>query len=447
MAINRNVFIHDSDKAALKALRAIPGFAQVSKAFLSVWNEKMVHIQNMSTNIKISDKQLKKYHDMLPPICDKLGIDIPDFYLTLDVTPNAWTTGDTKPVIVMTSGLLETLPEELIPSVLAHECGHIACHHMLYTSMGNWLLTGAAQIPTLGKTIIYPLAAAFAYWMRCSEFSADRAAVLCDGTPDKMIEVCMRLAGFDKDIPVDANPEAFMEQASEYKELMAKGGINKGMELYMYGMVEHPLNAVRAYECKEWSGSEDFAKANEYFRAYHKSELPEEVPAAWTEKSFLGKNVSDVEKSLLDLGFENVELVRDTKKSFFTKSGTVTEVSINGRRDYKEGDWLTVDSRICVTYYQPLTEDEIAMMHPGEIKLPSSAKYYAGKPVSDVAGAFNEMGFENVEIEEIKDIAKEKDKNLGKVFMITVDKNPKFEKGIWVDQYAEIKILYHALKD
>lgn len=248
------------------------------------------------------------------------------------------------------------------------------------------MLTGAAQIPTLGKTIIYPLAAAFAYWMRCSEFSADRAAVLCDGTPDKMIEVCMRLAGFDKDIPVDANPEAFMEQAAEYKELMAKGGINKGMEL-------------------------------------------------------------DVEKSLLDLGFEDVELVRDTKKSFFTKSGTVTEVSINGRRDYKEGDWLTVDSRICVTYYQPLTEDEIAMMHPGEIKLPSSAKYYAGKPVSDVAGAFNEMGFENVEIEEIKDIAKEKDKNLGKVFMITVDKNPKFEKGIWVDQYAEIKILYHALKD
>lgn len=82
MAINRNVFIHDSDKAALKALRAIPGFAQVSKAFLSVWSEKMVHIQNMSTNIKISDKQLKKYHDMLPPICDKLGIDIPDFYLT-----------------------------------------------------------------------------------------------------------------------------------------------------------------------------------------------------------------------------------------------------------------------------------------------------------------------------------------------------------------------------
>ena len=87
------------------------------------------------------------------------------------------------------------------------------------------------------------------------------------------------------------------------------------------------------------------------------------------------------------------------------------------------------------------------MMHPGEIKLPSSAKYYAGRPVSDVAGAFNEMGFENVEIEEIKDIAKEKDKNLGKVFMITVDKNPKFEKGVWVEQYAEIKILYHALKD
>ena len=39
------------------------------------------------------------------------------------------TYGDTKPFIVITSGLFETLPDELIPTILAHECGHIACHH------------------------------------------------------------------------------------------------------------------------------------------------------------------------------------------------------------------------------------------------------------------------------------------------------------------------------
>ena len=83
---------------------------------------------------------MSKYYDMLPPICKKLGIEIPDLYIELDVSPNSYTSGDTKPFIVMTSGLLETLPDELIPTVLAHECGHIACHHVLYSTMGRMIL-------------------------------------------------------------------------------------------------------------------------------------------------------------------------------------------------------------------------------------------------------------------------------------------------------------------
>ena len=33
MQINQNVFIHDSDRTALAALKAIPGFTQLLKAF------------------------------------------------------------------------------------------------------------------------------------------------------------------------------------------------------------------------------------------------------------------------------------------------------------------------------------------------------------------------------------------------------------------------------
>lgn len=90
----------------------------------------------MSTNLRLDEKQIAKYYNMLPPICTKLGIDVPELFVELDVHPNTYTYGDTKPFIVITSGLFETLPDELIPTVLAHECGHIACHHTLYTTMG-----------------------------------------------------------------------------------------------------------------------------------------------------------------------------------------------------------------------------------------------------------------------------------------------------------------------
>ena len=135
MAMNTSVFMHDSDKAALQALKAIPGFTQLLKGFMSIWNERQFQLLNMSSRLRLSEKQMSKYYDMLPPICKKLGIEIPDLYIELDVSPNSYTSGDTKPFIVMTSGLLETLPDELIPTVLAHECGHIACHHVLYSTM------------------------------------------------------------------------------------------------------------------------------------------------------------------------------------------------------------------------------------------------------------------------------------------------------------------------
>jgi len=134
MELDSNLFLHESDKAAMKALKAIPGFHQVMKAFMKVWNEQQWKLINMSTNVRLSETQMAKYYEMLPPICEKLGIEVPEIYVELDVYPNAYTYGDTKPFIVLTSGLFETLPEELIPTVIAHECGHIACHHTLLSS-------------------------------------------------------------------------------------------------------------------------------------------------------------------------------------------------------------------------------------------------------------------------------------------------------------------------
>ena len=218
----------------------------------------------MSTRIKLGDNQMKKYYDMLPPICEKLGIPVPDLYLELDVKPNAYTYGDSNPFIVITSGLLRTLPDELLPTILAHECGHIACHHALYRTMGRLVLSGAStaisSVVKLGGLLTVPLQVAFYYWMRCSEFSADRAAVLCDGTADKMQEVCMRLAGWDKDIMADANIDAFLQQAADYKEMINGSAWNKTLEYLIMSQISHPLTAVRAMECGEWAKSDLFSR-------------------------------------------------------------------------------------------------------------------------------------------------------------------------------------------
>ena len=255
-AVDFSKYVHESDAKAMEALKAIPGFTALCKGFMKIWSEKQYLIQNMSTNLKVSEEQLPKYYDMLQPICEKLGIERPELYIKLDVEPNAYTFGETNPFIVITSGLIESFPDELIRVVLAHECGHIACHHSLYTTMGNIILDGAAL--GLGGLISLPLQVAFYYWMRCSELSADRAAAVYTGGSDKIVDMCMRFAGYTKDVNGKANKEAFFQQAIEYKKLTDESKWNKTLEFIALANSSHPFNSVRAYEIDKWCKTEEF---------------------------------------------------------------------------------------------------------------------------------------------------------------------------------------------
>lgn len=447
MAINSNVFLHESDKAALRALKAIPGFSRFMKAYLKSWNEKLFYIQNMSNNIHINDDQLKKYKDMLPGICEKLGIDIPDLFLQLNPYPNSYTSGDSKPFIVITSGLIETLPERLIPTVLAHECGHIACHHVLYRTMGQMILNGAIfSLLTQGLNVLisYPLKAAFYYWMRCSEYSADRAAILCDGNADNMIEVCARLSGFSKNINEDINIDAFIRQANEYKKIIEENSINKTMEYMSFAYTSHPMNAIRAFEASKWVHTDNFIKSKKYFESYKSGSMPSEIPLPFDEKELVNKNYEDVLKRLEDLGLK-VETERVTDRSILYKEDMTVQVLINGEDSFKQGDWVDIFCDVIVRYYKPYSEKEIEDMHPGEVRLPNNASYYVGRDYKDVDRLLFEAGIFNTSYIEVKDIKDKNSANLNKVISISVNGDEKLTKGKWISVFDEMIIRYHGL--
>ena len=178
MAIRYEQFIHPSDRKAQQAWDKVHGFKKLAKEFMNIWHEKQYFIKNMSGNIKLGPNQMPEIYELLPPICEKLGIDIPELYVTLDREVNAYTLGDTEIVIVLTSGLIETLSKEEIQVVIAHECGHILCHHTLYKTMINMLIdTGNIILgEAISNLITAPVLAALRYWDRCSEFSADRVS-------------------------------------------------------------------------------------------------------------------------------------------------------------------------------------------------------------------------------------------------------------------------------
>ena len=138
-------FIHPEDAAALQQMENIPGFPTLVKKILSLGYEQLQYGVNMASNIRLSETQLPKIYHHLPPICEKLGIEEPEFYLQMNPMPNAYTFGDSKIFITVTSGLVEMMDDEELDAVLAHECGHILCHHVLYNSVARLLLSGASS--------------------------------------------------------------------------------------------------------------------------------------------------------------------------------------------------------------------------------------------------------------------------------------------------------------
>lgn len=251
-------YIHDMDRMAFAALNTFPKFIKLVEAYHANFDEKAARIDLLSSAIRLSDNQMPEIYDLLPPICEKLGIVVPELYYVRDMKMNAATIGTTNPCIYVTSGLVKHLPPDLISSVLAHECGHIACKHYLYHSIVmtiiNKLNGGPLGYFDAVRYILTPgLISAFLFWDRCSELSADRAAVLCDGKPEKMVDALIRINGY-----ADINRDEFIKQAIDLHSFVNETKGNKVIEQMIMGNDTHPRLANRVYECCEWSKTDCF---------------------------------------------------------------------------------------------------------------------------------------------------------------------------------------------
>lgn len=133
-------FIHIEDAAALEALKKIPVLPKVTKAFMDLGFEQLQTGLDMASKVKPSPTQLLELYHIIPSIYELLDTKELDFHLGMSPIPNAYAFGDSQIAFTVTSALVEMITEEELRGVVAHECGHIACHHMLYHTLAQLLL-------------------------------------------------------------------------------------------------------------------------------------------------------------------------------------------------------------------------------------------------------------------------------------------------------------------
>jgi Zn-dependent protease with chaperone function len=255
---------HPADKAALAALRRVPGFDAVLKALFGVFGEKPIRLAFQANAVKVGPKQFPEIHAIYQEVLSTL--DQPHYDLFVSQTPlvNAGAYGMKKPFIVLNSGAVRLLDRDEMTFLLGHEVGHIMSGHVLYRTMTVLLL----QLAQMGFPIVGLAARAVLIglleWMRKAELSADRAGLLTGQDPETALSTLMKLAGGGYDNETDLN--TFMVQADEYRQ----GGDVADAVFKILNILgsTHPFHVLRAAELRDWieAGEYDRVLRGEYKR-------------------------------------------------------------------------------------------------------------------------------------------------------------------------------------
>lgn len=107
-----------------------------------------------------------------------------------------------------------------------------------------------SMIP-FGSLAAAPVQFALFYWDRMSEFTADRAGLLCCQKPTVAIKTLMKMAGVPQSMYRSINVESFIQQAKDFKQLDFEG-MNKVIKTISIADDSHPWTVMRATQLIEW---------------------------------------------------------------------------------------------------------------------------------------------------------------------------------------------------
>lgn len=253
-------FRHPGDVKATGFVRRIFGLETGIRLLLRNV-EHMFLMENLATSVRVSDKQYSSIQKMLVEACTVLDVPVPNIYVRVHPTPNAYTLAfqGTNPFIVIHSALIELLTPKELQAVIAHELGHLKCEHGTWATAGNVivLLSSMTVDNILGRILFESLQMQLLAWQRSAELSCDRAMLLVMQDPKVAISALMKLCGGSSKYSDEMDIDEFTAQADKFDNA-SKSVLGARMRSAMTTRTTHPLPILRVRELKRWSESNHF---------------------------------------------------------------------------------------------------------------------------------------------------------------------------------------------
>lgn len=250
--MNTNDIMHPEDAKALGMLKKIPLIDEACRKVMKFGYENIYRGENLAMMVRATDNCIPDLYADFKDVVRKVGIEMPDLYVYNDPVMNAFTYGETKPFVCISSSVVEKMTHEECKAILAHECGHILCKHALYGSVMDVLCRLGDDYLKIPYMLTGPIVLALYYWNRRSEFSADRCAAAVVG--ERAFQRSMlKLASGLSDIGND--PYQLVRQAKEYHLHERKSIWSRIQQNCRMAFYSHPQMVNRAYEIDRWKNS------------------------------------------------------------------------------------------------------------------------------------------------------------------------------------------------
>lgn len=252
-------FRHPFDQESTLALKQVPGLDVAIRSLLGSVAEQFFYLNNIAASVLVSDQQLPDLHRLLLDACAILDLDPPQVYIQQNPVPNAYTFAmrGKQPFMVIHTSLLDMLTPAEVQAVMAHELGHLKCEHGVYLTMANLMVLAAGLFPTWGTVVAESLRTRMLEWLRCAEFSCDRAALLATQDPKIVMSVLMKLSGGSPKLSSQLNLNAFIDQARAY-ESISESQLGDLLKIAQAQQLTHPVPVLRAKEIDRWASSPDY---------------------------------------------------------------------------------------------------------------------------------------------------------------------------------------------
>lgn len=236
---------HATDRAALHALRTIPGFDIVIRKVIGAIGERNVKLIFTAQALEVGPNQYPDIHEMLVEVCGTLDWPVPRLYVSQTPLANAGAVGVDNPFIVLNSSLIELSSPEELRFVLGHEVGHIMSEHALYRTLLFLLLQFSGTVlPIVGQAVA-PITLALLEWNRKAEISCDRAGLLAVQDLDTCVGALGVMAGGIRGREGEIDVAALRSQSEQYTD-------SQGLDTFFKFMATagqtHPFPVIRVRE-------------------------------------------------------------------------------------------------------------------------------------------------------------------------------------------------------